>query len=276
MLQVQVLPSLSLHLEYSPKHQWVQSKGGFYLMNDSQNLEQIQDQNTVQSQNVDQGGVEGLNQSQNQDQNIDYEKAYRNLEKEFTRKSQKLAQLEAWEKFQEKTGITAEQALAQFEKYQQQQQQQQQYPSGVVPNHNQYPDPYTQPYYEDPRIAHLEQQIQEMKQAQQIERLRKRFPQFDEMYSDVLNLAQAEGLDIETAFGRLMVERWDEVKERTEKQIVDQIRQKGLKSVESSTDPNGNDDETAGLTQQELEAARLMGISPKDYAEMKNVRSIVD
>lgn len=275
MLQVQVLPSLSLHLEYSPKHQWVQSKGGFYLMNDSQNLEQIQDQNTVQSQNVDQGSVEGLNQAQNQDQNfqqnIDYEKAYRNLEKEFTRKSQKLAQLEAWEKFQEKTGITAEQALAQFEKY-----QQQQYPSGVVPNHNQYPDPYTQPYYEDPRIAHLEQQIQEMRQAQQVERLRKRFPQFDEMYSDVLNLAQAEGLDIETAFGRLMVERWDEVKERTEKQIVDQIRQKGLKSVESSTDPNGNDDETAGLTQQELEAARLMGISPKDYAEMKNVRSIVD
>lgn len=273
MLQVQVLPSLSLHLEYSPKHQWVQSKGGFYLMNDSQNLEQIQDQNTVQSQNVDQGSVEGLNQAQNQDQNIDYEKAYRNLEKEFTRKSQKLAQLEAWEKFQEKTGITAEQALAQFEKYQQQQQQ---YPSGVAPNHNQYPDPYAQPYYEDPRIAHLEQQIQEMRQAQQIERLRKRFPQFDEMYPDVLNLAQAEGLDIETAFGRLMVERWDEVKERTEKQIVDQIRQKGLKSVESSTDSNENDDETAGLTQQELEAARLMGISPKDYAEMKNVRSLVD
>ena len=233
---------------------------------------QEQDQHDVQSQHGDQGGMEG----QNDQQEIDYEKAYKNLEKDYTRKSQKLAQLEAWEKFQEQTGISAEQALQQLEQYQQQVPVNNTYPpqapaGGYAP----YPDPYQQQFYDDPRLTQLEQQLQEMRQSQQIENLRKRFPQFDEMYPDVINLAQSQGLDIETAFGRLMVERWDDVKANTEKQIVEQIRAKGLKSVEPSTD-TGDDDKTANLTQEELAAARLMGVSPEDYAEMKDVRSIID
>lgn len=240
----------------------------------------------VQSQQGDQGGMEGQGQGQQQQQGqgdqqaIDYEKAYKNLEKDYTRKSQKLAQLEAWEKFQEQTGITAEQALQQLEQYQQQQQApvansfppQQVQTGGYAP----YPDPYQQQFYEDPRLSQLEQQLQEMRQSQQIENLRKKFPQFDEMYSDVMNLAQSQGLDIETAFGRLMVERWDDVKANTEKQVIERIRAKGLKSIESSADPHGNDDETANLTEEELTAARLMGISPEEYAKAKNVKYSID
>lgn len=241
-----------------------------------QGQEQEQDQHGVQSQHRDQGGMEGQEQGQSDQQEIDYEKAYKNLEKDYTRKSQKLSQLEAWEKFQEQTGISAEQALQQLEQYQQQVPVNNTYPpqapeGGYAP----YQDPYQQQFYEDPRLTQLEQQLQEMRQSQQIENLRKRFPQFDEMYPDVVNLAQSQGLDIETAFGRLMVERWDDVKANTEKQIVEQIRAKGLKSLESSTGA-GDDDKTANLTQEELAAARLMGVSPEEYAEMKDVRSIID
>src|SRR5690606_13193583 len=94
---------------------------------DNQNQQQAQE--PVQSEGVqslpDQGSADGQSvQGQNQSQQaIDYEKAYRNLEKEFTKRSQKLKQLEAWEKFTEETGITAEMALQQLEAYKQQFQQ---------------------------------------------------------------------------------------------------------------------------------------------------------
>lgn len=241
---------------------------------------QQQDSQTVQSQQVDQGGQGGQQQQQIDDQqSIDYEKAYKNLEPEYTRKSQKLAQLEAWEKFQEQTGITADQALRQLEQYQGVQQQQQpmnSYPQQQAGGYPPYQDPYQQQFYEDPRVSQLEQQLQEMRQSQQIENLRKRFPQFDEMYPDVLNLAHSQGLDIETAFGRLMVDRWDDVRASTEKQVVDQIRAKGLKSVETSNVPPQNDDASANLSQEELAAARLTGVSPEEYAKMKNVKYTID
>ena len=89
-------------------------------------------------------------------------------------------------------------------------------------------------------------------------------------------LAQFQGLEREKALGRLMVERWDDVKANTEKQVIERIRAKGLKSIESSADPHGNDDETANLTEEELTAARLMGISPEEYAKAKNVKYSID
>jgi|SRR5690625_2934377 len=262
-------------------------------MNPEEVLEQQQQneqngESGVQSQQQDQGNAGNQNA---QEQDIDYEKAYKNLEPEFTKKSQELASLKAWKDFQEKTGITAEQALQQLEQYQSPQQgnysnqanaqnfndpmyaQQGYQPMSGL---SQYQDPYAyQPHYEDPRVAHLEQQMQQMQQQQQVEKLRQKFPQFDEMYPDVLNLAQSQGLDLETAFGRLMVDKWDDFKSSTEQQVVERIRQKGLKTVETSN-VGGNQDESVQLTEQEAAAARAMGISPQDYAKMKDVKYTID
>lgn len=204
---------------------------------------------------------------------IDYEKAYRNLEKEFTKRSQKLKQLEGWEKFQQETGITAEQALQQLEIYKQQIQ------ASSAPTGAQ-----AQPYYnppapassfDDPRISHLEQQIRELHRERQLQELRAKFPQFDEYYAEVMDLADSQGLDLETAFGKVLVQRWDELKGQIEQKTVNTIRAKGLKQVESSQSPEEHDP-THGLTPEELEAARLMGIDPKDYAAMKDEKYTID
>ncbi|PWA11065.1 hypothetical protein DCC39_10225 [Pueribacillus theae] len=234
------------------------------------------DLQNVQSHEGDQGNLEGEQPQQQEQQPIDYEKSFRNLEKDYTRKAQKLKELEAWEKFQEQTGISAEQALQQLEYYQGQQPQHQQphdmYGSLPAQNFQQVNYPQT---YDDPRVTQLEQQLQELKQMQQIDNLRKRFPQFDEMYPDVMNLAQSQGLDVETAFGRLMVDRWDDVRANTEKQVVEKIRAKGLKALEPSGTPEPPG-EGANLSQEELAAANMLGVSPEDYAQMKNVKYTID
>lgn len=243
-----------------------------------QQQQQQQDSQSVQSRQ-DQGTQDG-DQQQSQEP-IDYEKSFRNLEKDYTKKSQRLKELEAWAKFQERTGITAEQALQQLEMYQGQSQVQQPQQAGYPPQQAGYPSQQTgyvpDPYaYDDPRVAQLEQQMAEMSRQQQAERLRQRFPQFDEMYADVVNLADSQGLDLETAFGRLMVERWDDFQNRAKQDVINTIRAKGMKAVETSSTPQDPSDETESLTQEEIEAARAMGIDPKDYASMKDAQYSID
>lgn len=248
---------------------------------------QVQDQQTLEVQPQQEGqGFDGQQQQQPQQKPIDYEKAYRNLEKEFTKKSQKLAALEKWEKFQQETGITAEQALQQLELYRRQfasHQYPQQTPTQAVniydPNNPVNPGVPITPYdttFQDPRVTYLEQQLNELVRERQVQELRQKFPQFDELYPEVLSLADSQGLDLETAFGKILVNRWDEFVNQTKQQIVNDIRAKGMKSVESSQAPEAADTGAAGLTAEELEAARLMGIDPNEYARMKDVRFLPD
>jgi len=247
---------------------------------DNQNQQQAQE--PVQSEGVqslpDQGSSDGQSvqaQDQNQSQQpIDYEKAYRNLEKEFTKRSQKLKQLEAWEKFTEETGITAEMALQQLEAYKQQFQQ-----APASANGQPYvppaPGPSYTPSFDDPRIGQLEQQIKELHRERQLQTLRQKFPQFDEYYAEVMDLADSQGLDLETAFGKVLVSKWDELKNQIEQKTVNTIRAKGLKQVESSQSPEDHDP-SSGLTPEELEAAKLLGVDPKDYAAMKDEKYTID
>src|SRR5690606_6741326 len=144
------------------------------------NTEQIQlpDQDlSVQSQSdqgiegqVDNQEITPPSEESSSTKPIDYEKAYRNLEKEFTKRSQKLKQLEGWEKFQQETGITADQALQQLELYKQQFQVPPA-PTGAQaqPYYNS-PAPATS--FDDPRISQLEQQIRELRGERQLQELR--------------------------------------------------------------------------------------------------------
>jgi hypothetical protein len=240
-----------------------------------------------------------VSQDTNSQQSIDYEKAYKNLEKDYTRKSQKLKELEDWGKFAERTGLTAEQALQAVDQYDnpeygqfppQQQLGMQQQPQPGIPDQwysqqadpNQYaqqpnwgqPGVYNPPTQTDPRVSQLEQELTQLKRGQQIAQLRQKFPQFDEYYSEVVNLADQQGLDLETAFGRVAVDHWDDFVGKTKEQVVQNIRQKGDKQLESTQTTQGADDAISQLSQEEIEAAKAMGISPQDYAQAKQSMSI--
>src|SRR5690606_20709054 len=109
---------------------------------------------------------------------IDYEKAYKNLEKDYTRKSQKLKEIEGWAKFQELTGITAEQALRQLEAYQQQYGvqptlQPQTYPQPAQPYAHQVPNYYAAP---NPELEALRNEMAQLKRERQMAELRQKFP----------------------------------------------------------------------------------------------------
>lgn len=243
--------------------------------------QQQQQPDNVQSQ-VDQGVAgDGQQQAQQQQtqQEIDYEKAYRNLEKEFTRKSQRLKELEDWGKFQETTGISAEQALQQLEMYQQQYQQPPagQPMTGYPPQQTGYAPESFSPYvYDDPRVSHLEEQLNSLMRERQVEQLRQRFPQFDELYPQVIDLADSQGLDLETAFGKVLVNNWDDFVGQAKKEVVNNIRAKGMKSVETSQAPDDGGSPAANLTEEELTAARLMGVDPNEYAQMKDAKYTID
>ena len=148
--------------------------------------EPVQDQSDVQPTD---GQGEG-GQAQQQQQDIDYEKAYKNLEPEFTRKSQELSRLKGWAEFEKRTGISAEMALQQLESmgYGQQaitagtinagQIPQNPYAGQPVPTAQpQYP---VSPNYTDPRLSQMEQELAELRRERQMERLSQKFPQFKE------------------------------------------------------------------------------------------------
>lgn len=217
---------------------------------------------------------------------IDYEKAYKNLEKDYTRKSQKLAEIEKWEEFQKQTGITAEQALQQLEYYRGNTGSEPQ-PQGPPMDQTVQDQPYQQrvnPYQpggggqpfqqNDPRVSQLERELQQLKRGQQIEQLRQRFPQFDELYPDVVNTADQHGLDLETAFGRVLVDKWEDVMGQQKQQVVNNIRQKQSRQVEPSQAPESNHDPVSQLSNEEIQAAKAMGLDPKEYAQAKEGLSI--
>lgn len=245
-----------------------------------QQQQQQQQQEQQQAQEPQQSQV-----SQESQQPIDYEKSFRNLEKDYTKKAQRLKELEkleGWAQFEKETGITAEQALRQLEQYKTQTQ-----PAYASTQPYQQPHPYQQPQptydipptqasYDDPRVAQLEQQLNELTREQQIAKLRQKFPQFDEVYPDVINLADSQGVDLETAFGRLMVERWDEFQNRAKQDVVNTIRAKGLKAVEPSTSPDESGEQDHDLTPEEIEAAKALGVDPKEYAQMKETQYLAD
>lgn len=239
---------------------------------------EILEQEGVQSE-TDQGAggvqqdiqdTDTQSQQQQQQSSIDYEKSYRKLEKEFTRRSQELKRLSGWKEFEERTGITAEQALKQLEAMQNA------VPQGYAqPQTEQQSQPFVPPVYDtNPRISQLEQELAQLKREQQIQQLRQRFPKFDEVLPDVLDLAETYGYDMETAFGKVLVDRWDEIMNNVQQQTVDNIRKKGTKQVETSSAPSTDDDPVAQLTSEELEAARALGIDPKDYAQAKKSMNI--
>lgn len=244
---------------------------------------EILEQNGAQS-DIDQGAGDGVHQTgqddnvqsqqtqQSQQHQIDYEKSYKQLEKEFTRRSQELKRLSGWKEFEERTGITAEQALQQLEAMQSFQQ-----PGVPQPTSTQDFSIYSQttPTYNDnPRISQLEQELAELKRERQIQQLRQRFPQFDEVYPQVIDIADTYGYDVETAFGKVLVDKWDEIVNNVQQQTVNKIRLKGEKQVERSNAPSPTDDIVAQLTDEELQAAREMGIDPKEYAKAKQGYSI--
>lgn len=208
---------------------------------------------------------------QSQQELIDYEKAYKNLEKDYTKKAQRLKEVENWVKFQEQTGVTADQALQQLEAYQRQfappAYPQPQQPSQTSYQAPAYQQPYTQ-YNNNPEVDALKREMAQFKKEQQVTELRQKFPNFDEYYADVMSVADEQNLDLETAFGKVLVTNWDNVTSKVKQQTVDTIRAKGTKAVEPSSAPSPAD-QTVDLTNEEREAARLMGVPEEEYAKMK-------
>lgn len=222
----------------------------------------------VQNQQVTSG--ENISDSEVPPKPIDYEKAYKNLEKDYTRKSQKLKEIEGWAKFQELTGITAEQALRQLEAYQQQYGvqptvQPQAYQQPAQPYAHQVPNYYAAP---NPELEALRNEMAQLKRERQMAELRQKFPNFDEYYADTVAIADEYNLDLETAFGRVLVQNWDAFTSQMKQQAVDNIRAKGAKALEPSSAPSPVES-TVELTPEEKEAARLMGIPEEEYAKMK-------
>ena len=259
--------------QFAPPAEGVQPQEGqgTPAVNEGQTPQQGQEDQQPQNQESQ--------QQQDQQQPIDYEKAYKNLEKEFTKKSQRLKDLENWAKFQERTGITAEQALQQLDYYQGTQQPPAPPAQGQGTGQAQAPETYT-PYsgyssYNDPRVSQLEQELYEIRRQQQLDHLRQKFPQFQEHYADVINLADSEGLDLETAFGKVVINNWDKFVDQTKQQVVNNIRAKGTKQLESSQAPDQGNDEP-NLSAEEMEAAKAMGIDPAEYAKAKEEHTLTD
>ena len=244
--------------------------------------EPVQDQPDVQP--TDGQGEGGQEQQQ---QVIDYEKAYKNLEPEFTRKSQELSRLKGWAEFEKRTGISAEMALQQLESmgYGQMPMNPQPTPNVGQPQPNPYagqmpyaPQPTysTTPSYTDPRLSQMEQELANLRRERQMERLSQKFPQFKELYPQVIELADTYGYDLETAFGKVLVDKWDDVAGQIQQSTVNNIRQKGVKQLENTHTGGGNpaDDAVNNLTAEELEAAKALGIDPKEYAAAKNAHTL--
>lgn len=238
--------------------------------------QQQQQQEQVSGESVQpqdgQGGQPEKETSEKTQQTMDWEKAYKNLEPEFTKKSQKLAQLQKWEEFEKRTGIKAEQALKQLEQLEK---------SGKIPSAPaSVPDTNAQPfqasqYQQDSRLSYMEQKLKELEREREIAELKQRFPnQFESVYSDVIDLADREGVDLKTAFGRVVVDNWDNFAKQVQEETVQNIQRKQQKQVETSQTPEQGQD--IELTAEEQATAKLLGISPKEYAELKNNTQLDD
>lgn len=202
------------------------------------------------------------------DQQMDWEKAYKNLEKEFTRKSQKLSSLSKWEQFERMTGVSADTAL----QYLQQTQATQPQPSAAPQPQQPYTAaPYTAPTYTsnyDPTLMQIQEEIHQLRREQEAAKLTAQYPLLREHLGDVMALADDEQLDLETAFGKFLVQHFDDVAGQVAQQTVNRMTQRQRKAVEPANAPAPSSAATE-LTAAERLAAEAMGLTPEEYAKYK-------
>jgi len=140
----------------------------------------------------------------------------------------------------------------------------------------------------DPQMAqYLVSQQKEMQEVKQALTKQKRDLEFDSLkksafYSDAENyreeleeLADKTGLSIQQAYNALRgEERAKEVEREAEQRVLNNLQKKQKTKVDTSSSGTQKPKSTVKLSQAELEMAKFAGMTPTEFYNMKNAKSL--